>query len=58
MGIIGGTLGYKILKRISSNGDNDSMNGSAYIGKSKLTTLLGPKIWDEVADKVVIDFVR
>ena len=56
MGIIGGTLGYKTLKRISSNGDNDSMNGSAYIGKSKLATLLGEKIWDEITDKVVIDF--
>ncbi len=56
MGIIGGTLGYNLLKRISSKGDNNSMDGSSYIGKSKLVTLLGPQIWDEVTDKVVIDF--
>lgn len=56
MGIIGGTFGYKILKRISPNGDNSSMDGSAYSGKSKLATLLGSKIWDEIAGKVVIDF--
>ena len=56
MGIIGGTLGYNILKRLSPNGNNSSMDGSVYIGKSKLATLLGPKIWDEVVGKVVIDF--
>src|SRR6266853_4552311 len=56
MGIIGGTLGYKILKLISPNGDNSSMDGSAYLGKSKLATLLGPNIWNELANKIVIDF--
>jgi 2-polyprenyl-3-methyl-5-hydroxy-6-metoxy-1,4-benzoquinol methylase len=56
MGIISETLGYKILKRISPNGDNNSMDGSAYTGKSKLATLLGQKIWNEIANKTVIDF--
>ena len=56
MGIIGGTAAYKMLKRISPTGDNRSMDGSAYLGKSKLGTLLGPKIWDELANKTVIDF--
>jgi SAM-dependent methyltransferase len=56
MGVIGGTLRYKILRRVSPNGDNDSMDGSAYLGKSKLATLLGQNIWDEIAGKVVIDF--
>ena len=56
MGIIGGTIGYKILKQISPNGDSNSMDGSAYIGKSKLATLLGQKIWNEIVDKIVIDF--
>ena len=56
MGMIGGKLGYNILKKISPKGDNCSMDESAYIGKSKLATLLGLKIWDEIVDKVVIDF--
>lgn len=50
---LGGTLGYKILKLISLNGDT---NSSAYRDKSKLAALLGQSIWDELADKTVIDF--
>lgn len=56
MGIIGGTLGYKILRLISPHGDNSSMDGSAYLGKSKLATLLGQNIWDELANRIIIDF--
>jgi SAM-dependent methyltransferase len=56
MGIIGGTIGYRILRRISTSGENDLMDGSAYKGVSKLETLLGAEIWDEIAGKVVVDF--
>ena len=56
MGVIGGTLGYNILRRLSPKGDHRSMDGSAYLGKSKLATLLGQDIWDNIAGKVVIDF--
>ena len=56
MAMIGGAIGYRILKRISPIGDGSSMDGSAYADKSKLETLLGPRIWAEIADKVVIDF--
>jgi SAM-dependent methyltransferase len=56
MAMIGGAIGYRILKRISPIGDGSSMDGSAYLDKSKLETLLGPRIWAEIADKVVIDF--
>lgn len=56
MGMIGGTLGYRILKRISGNGENDHCDGSAYVNKSKLEVLLGPDIWGEIAGKTVIDF--
>src|SRR5882724_6642453 len=56
MGIIGGTIGYQILRRISTSGENSLMDGSAYEGVSKLETLLGDGIWDEIAGKVVIDF--
>jgi len=55
MGLIGGTIGYRLLKLISSNGDSKSMDGSAYLNKSKLETLLGPKFWNEIENKAVID---
>jgi SAM-dependent methyltransferase len=56
MGIIGGSLGYKLLRRISSDGETAYCDGSAYQGVSKLEKLLGNKIWKETKDKVVIDF--
>jgi SAM-dependent methyltransferase len=56
MGIIGGTLGYKLLRRISVNGETGYCDGSAYQGVSKLEKLLGERIWSETKDKVVIDF--
>src|SRR6267378_2619396 len=56
MAMIGGAIGYRLLKRISPIGDGSSMDGSAYLDKSKLETLLGPTIWDDIADQVVIDF--
>ena len=56
MGILGGKIGYKLLKLISPNGDINAMDGSAYLDKSKLATLLGPKIWDQLTDRIVVDF--
>ena len=56
MGIIGGTLAYKILKRISADGDTGYMDGGVYIGKSKLEVLFGPQLWSQIAGKVVVDF--
>src|SRR2546430_5037413 len=56
MGVIGGPLGYKILRRMSMTDAHRSLDASAYLGKSKLATLLGQNIWDEIAGKVVIDF--
>lgn len=56
MALIGGNLGYQILRRISHDGETGYMDGSAYEGKSKLEVLLGAGIWDEIAGKVVIDF--
>ncbi len=54
MGLIGGTFGYQLLKRIATNGGTE--NGSAYENRSKVEALLGEKIWDEIAERVVIDF--
>ena|SRR5215218_6728513 len=53
-GIIGGEIGYRILKTLSKTG-NDPVP-TAYKDVSKLTKLLGDKFWDEIEDKVVIDF--
>ena len=56
MGIIGGTLGYKLLRRLNPGGKKDRCDGSAYAGGSKMEILFGRSIWDEIAGKVVIDF--
>jgi SAM-dependent methyltransferase len=56
MGIIGGSVGYHLLRRISADGETGYCDGSAYEGVSKIETLLGKKIWAETKDKVVIDF--
>jgi len=56
MAMIGGETGYRILKRISPIGVRGLMNESTYLDKSKLATHWGPRIWDEISDKVVIDF--
>ena len=56
MGIIGGELGYQLLRRISVDGETGYCDGSAYANVSKLETLLGEEIWDKTKDKVVIDF--
>ncbi len=56
MGIIGGTLGYRILKRLSADGANDYCDGSAYVNKSKVEAMLGRDIGQRVAGKTVIDF--
>jgi SAM-dependent methyltransferase len=55
MGVIGGTLGYELLKSISP-GEPTTLDGSAYATKSKLETLLGSSFWRTIDGKVVIDF--
>jgi SAM-dependent methyltransferase len=56
MGLIGGTLGYQLLRWLGVNGETGYCNGSAYAGRSKLEVLMGPRIWKEFEGKVVIDF--
>ena len=57
MGIIGGRLGYYILRSVCKDGRYTGyMDGSAYQGQSKLEILLGPSVWDTIRDKTVIDF--
>ena len=56
MGLIGGTLGYRLLRSISQDGETGYCDGSAYQGRSKLEVLFGSRIWKEFEEKVVIDF--
>jgi SAM-dependent methyltransferase len=56
MGIIGGALGYHLLKWISKDGETGYMDDRAYAHQSKLEPLLGKDFWNEIKDKVVIDF--
>jgi 2-polyprenyl-3-methyl-5-hydroxy-6-metoxy-1,4-benzoquinol methylase len=56
MGVIGGTLGYQLLRTISKTGDSTALDGSAYVSKSKLDVLLGDGFGREINDRVVVDF--
>jgi SAM-dependent methyltransferase len=56
MGIIGGTVGYQILRRIGKDGTVELTDSSSYVDRSKTESLLGKQIWDEIAGKTVIDF--
>ena len=57
MGVIGGTIGYELLRRISPGGANVPCgDGNAYEGRSKLDALFGADVWDELRGKRVVDF--
>ena len=56
VGLIGGGLGYRVLRRLSPGGEGVGMDGSAYTGRSKLAALLGEGIRQEITGETVIDF--
>jgi len=56
LGIIGGELGYRLLRRVSPGGGEGGCDGSVYEGRSKMEVLFGPDIWDELRGRVVVDF--
>jgi predicted nicotinamide N-methyase len=64
MGILGGRVGYHLLRRIGRHGPAADpppeqafpWQGQAYSGRSKLEALFGPGIWAEVAGKVAVEF--
>jgi len=57
MSLIGGALGIALLNLASRNGAVERCDiATAYIGRSKLEVLLGPRIWDQTRDKDVLDF--
>lgn len=58
MGIIGGEIGYRLLRRLAPGGEGvtHAMDSSAYKECSKLETLLGKNFWLDISGKTVIDF--
>ena len=58
MGVIGGTLGIRLLNYASRGGTVSAYPAvaTAYAHRSKLEVLFGPAIWDAVRDKDVLDF--
>jgi SAM-dependent methyltransferase len=57
MSLIGGAFGIALLNLASRNGAVERCDiATAYIGRSKLEVLLGPRIWDLTRDKDVLDF--
>lgn len=58
MGIVGGRPATELLTYLSPNGEGPFPQGMppVYRGKSKLEMLVGPSIWDEIRDQVVLDF--
>ncbi|HUQ31812.1 MAG TPA: class I SAM-dependent methyltransferase [Pyrinomonadaceae bacterium] len=56
MGIIGGQLGYRLLRRINRGDKPAGCDESAYAGRSKMEQLCGPEIRREIEGRDVIDF--
>jgi SAM-dependent methyltransferase len=56
MGLIGGQLGYRLLRRINRGGESAGCDESAYTGRSKMEQLCGPGVWKELEGRTVIDF--
>lgn len=56
MAVIGGELGYRVLKKIAPAGTEGRLDSSAYRERNKLEVLLGPGVWDRINGRLVIDF--
>lgn len=56
MGVIGGKVGYELLRRLAPGGGVSRLDGSAYRGKSKLRVLLGDDLLGRVVGKTVLDY--
>ena len=55
MGVIGGNLGYHILRRLAPGGVGAALNGDGCANGSKLERVFGQPIWDHTAGRTVID---
>ncbi|MBC7842760.1 MAG: class I SAM-dependent methyltransferase [Gemmatimonadaceae bacterium] len=56
MGVLGGELAYRFLRWYAPDDRASTMDGSAYVGRSKLRVLLGDQLLAGIRDKDVIDF--
>jgi 2-polyprenyl-3-methyl-5-hydroxy-6-metoxy-1,4-benzoquinol methylase len=56
VGLLGGTLGYRLLKRICPDGESGYLDGRAYAHTSKLAILLGDVFFHDIRGRTVIDF--
>lgn len=56
MGVIGGAVGYGLLRAVARGDHATHLDGSAYQDRSKLEILFGDSFWSQIQDKVVIDF--
>lgn len=56
MSVIGGNLGYRLLKAMANPGRVEARGHETYKGRSKVESLLGNDVWREIAGKTVIDF--
>jgi SAM-dependent methyltransferase len=56
MGIIGGEIGYRLLRRLAPPRARSSAERRDYEGRSKIETLLGAGVWNLLRDRVVFDF--
>jgi SAM-dependent methyltransferase len=55
LGILGGEIGYRFLRQLIKVSPGNAVT-TAYDGKSKMEVFFGPEIWQELADKTVLDF--
>ena len=57
MGLIGGSLGYALLKRIAPGGVGfTTLDGSVYANRSKIEVLIGSDVLESIRGKFVADF--
>lgn len=56
MALIGGQLGYRLLRHSYPELPAGVCDGAVYNGRSKIEMLLGPGIWQQIRGRVVLDF--
>lgn len=55
MGLVGGRVGYQLLRRLGTHAVEHHGASPAYHSRSKLEVVFGPGIWNQVRGKTVID---
>lgn len=56
-GFVGGPVGYALLKSMGRHAmAPEYQSATSYDGVSKLETLFGHDVWDDIQDKIVIDY--